>query len=194
MTDTLQAIRDTYNNLDLFGEASELEAAKFVDEMSGDGDETPAEDQNVPDSLPLPDALNLVDASHGDGIRFLTGIAEQMLKQFSAKAEDVKATQDSRTLNHQMAMGVKALLVEWGARVAEAEERVAASTPDERRKMGVNPSTIVEQAEPREPIICRASSLEETPSCPPSPSVPSAGVQKNTRAAQEWLKSNAPRD
>src|SRR5271170_4036054 len=128
MTDTLQAIRDTYHNLDLFGEASELEAAKFVDEMSGDGDETDPSDINVPDSLPLPDALNLVDASHADGFQFAKGVAEQMLSQYSAKAEDVKATQDSRTLYANMSLALKKLLVEWGARIAEAEERVQQST------------------------------------------------------------------
>jgi hypothetical protein len=195
MTDTLQAIRDTYNNLDLFGEASELEAAKFVDEMSGDGDETPAEDQNVPDSLPLPDALNLVDASHADGFQFAKGVAEQMLAQYSAKAEDVKATQDSRTLYANMSLALKKLLVEWGARIAEAEERVQQSTLDERRKLGVRISDILEDQpadELKMPIILGPSSLEETPTA--EPRVPSLGIQKNTKAAQEWLKSNATRD
>jgi len=180
MTDTLRAIRDTYNNLDIFGEASELDAAKFVDEMSGDGDETPAEDQNVPDSLPLPAALTLVDASHGDGIQFLTGIAEQKLAQFMAKSKDMRATADSRALFSNMAMGIEQLLVEWGARVAEAEERVAASTPDERRLLGVDVTKILE-AEPR--------STSSVVGPPP------AGVQRNTRAAQEFFKkSDATRD
>jgi hypothetical protein len=174
MKNTLQDIQDTAHNLDIFGEASELEAAQFVDDLTGDNDTTPDEDQNVPDSMPLPDALNFVTASRGDSIQFLTGIAEQMLAKFSAKSEDVKATQDSRTLNHQMAMGVKAVLVEWGARLAEAEERVQQSTPDERRRTGVNSADILEpEAEDRRP-----------------PSVPSAGVRKNTAAAQEWLKKS----
>jgi hypothetical protein len=193
MTDTLQAIRDTYNNLDLFGEASELEAAKFVDEMSGDGDETPAEDQNVPDSLPLPDALNLVDASHADGFTFAKTIAEQMLAQYSAKAEDVKATQDSRTLHSSMALGIKKLLIEWGARVAEAEERVQQSTPEERRKMGVTDVRDILEPEPQAETPKRVINVG-----PPSiaePSVPAAEIQSNTKRAQEWLKkTDAPRD
>jgi hypothetical protein len=188
MKNTLQDIQDTYNNLDLFGEASELEAATFVDEMSGDGDETHPDDANIPDSLPLPDALNLLDASRADGFQFAKGVAEELRAQFVVKSEDVKGTADSRVLHANMALAIKTLLVTWGSKIAEAEERVQQSTPDERRKMGVNPSTIVEQAEPREPIICGPSSLDETPSRPAS--VPSAVVQRNTRAAQDWLKKS----
>jgi ABC-type amino acid transport substrate-binding protein len=179
--DVLQDIADTYSNLDIFGEASELEAAQFVDEMSGDTDYTPDEDQNVPDSMPLPDALNLVDASRADGFTFAKNIAEQMLAQYSAKAEDVKATQDSRTLHANMSLALKKLLVEWGARIAEAEERVQQSTSDERRKLGVN---VAEILEPKEPIICGPSSLEGKPKSYPAPS---AGVQANTKRAQEFL-------
>src|SRR5580658_8859680 len=149
MKDTLQDIHHTARNLDIFGEASELEAAQFVDEMSGDVDDTNPDDANIPDVMPLPDALNLVDASHADGFQFAKGVAEQMLAQYSAKAEDVKATQDSRTLHANMSLALKKLLVEWGARIAEAEERVQQSSPDERRRTGVN---VAEILEPKEPI------------------------------------------
>jgi hypothetical protein len=193
MKDTLQDIHNTARNLDIFGEASELEAAQFVDEMSGDVDDTNPDDANVPDVMPLPDALNLVDASHADGFQFAKGVAEQMLAQYSAKAEDVKATQDSRTLHSSMALGIKKLLIEWGARVAEAEERVQQSTPEERRKMGVaNVRDILEpepQAEtPKRVINVGPSSIAE-------PSVPAAEIQSNTKRAQEWLKkTDANRD
>jgi hypothetical protein len=185
MKDTLQDIHNTAHNLDIFGEASELEAAQFVDEMSGDVDDTHPEDANVPDSMPLPAALTLVETSREDGFRFMQEIAEQMLARFSAKSEDLKSTQDARTLNHQMAMGVKALLVEWGARIAEAESRVAASTPDERRLLGVNVAEILEPSEPE--VESRSTSSVTGP--------PSASVMQNTKRAQEFLaKSDASRD
>jgi hypothetical protein len=181
MDDTQAKIRESYRNLDINSQESELEAAIFVDEMSGDGDETDPSDVNIPDSMPLPAALTLVETSHADGFQFMKEIAEQMLAKFSAKSEDVKATQDSRTLNHQMAMGVKALLVEWGARVAEAEERLKQTTPDERRKIGVDVEDIL-QGTPVNESSNRAVG------------VPSANVQSNTKRAQEWLKSDATRN
>ena len=179
---------NTYEDFDIHSLESEWKAQRQIDYESGEYDETPAEDADVPDSMPLPDALHLVDASHADGFTFAKNIAEQMLAQYSAKAEDVKASQDSRTLHASMALGLKKLLVEWGARIAEAEERVQQSSPDERRRTGVN---VAEILEPKEPIICGPSSLDETPK---SYAPPSAGVQSNTKKAQEWLKSNATRD
>jgi len=193
MNDQIKAIRESARIFDIHSQESELDAAQFVDEMSGDGDETHADDINVPDYMPLPAALTLVETSRKDGFRFMQEIAEEMLAQFSAKSEDVKATQDARTLNHQMAMGVKALLVEWGARVAEAEQRVQQSTPEERRKMGVtNVRDILEsepQAEAPKRVIVVGPSSEEKPSS----RVPSAGVQANTKRAQDWLNSDASR-
>jgi hypothetical protein len=176
MKNTLQDIRDTHNNLDLFSESSELEAAAFVDEMSGDVDDTAAADANVPDTMPLPAALTLVETSHADGFQFMKDVAEQMLAQFSAKSEDVKATQDSRTLHANMALGIKKLLVEWGARIAEAEERLKQGTPDERRKLGVNVSEILE---PEPEVENRSTSSVAGP--------PSAAVRTNTKRAQEFL-------
>ncbi len=176
---------NTYEDFDIHSLESELKAQRQIDYESGEYDETPAEDADVPDSMPLPDALHLVDASHADGFTFAKTITEQMLAQYSAKAEDVKATADSRQLYANMALALKKLLVEWGARIAEAEERVQTANPEERRKMGVNPRTVVEQAEPKEPIICGPSSEEKPKSYAP----PSAGVQSNTKRAKEWLKS-----
>jgi hypothetical protein len=186
--DSQAPLCDTYEDFDIHSLESEVKAQRQIDEMSGDVDDTHADDANIPDVMPLPDALNLVDASHADGFQFAKGVAEQMLAQYSAKAEDVKATQDSRTLHANMSLALKKLLVEWGARIAEAEERVQQCSPDERRRTGVN---VAEILEPKEPIICGPSSLDEAPKSYPGPS---AGVQSNTKKAQEWLKSNAPRD
>jgi hypothetical protein len=123
----------------------------------------------------LPDALNLLDASHADGFQFAKGVAEELRAQFVAKSEDVKGTADSRVLHANMALAIKTLLVTWGSKIAEAEERVQQSTPDERRKMGVG--NVAEIVEPR----------PESGSTPLVAGPPSAAVVRNTKAAQEWL-------
>jgi hypothetical protein len=168
---------DTYEDFDIHSLESEVKAQRQIDEMSGDFDETPDEDANVPDVMPLPAAVTLVETSHADGFQFMKDIAEQMFAQFSAKAEDVRATQDSRTLHASMALGIKKLLIEWGARVAEAEERLKQSTNEERRLLGLDVSEILEPAEPE--VESRSTSSVVGP--------PSAGVVRNTKRAQEFL-------
>ena len=84
--------------------------------------------------MPLSAALTVIAGSKSEGFQFLQEVADQMLAQFAAKGKDVKATQDSRTLYATMALGIEKLLVEWGARVTEAKERLEKTTPDERRE------------------------------------------------------------
>ena len=184
---------DTYEDFDIYSLESELKAQRQIDYESGEYDEIPAEDADVPDSMPLPDALNLVDASRGDGIQFLTGIAEQMLAKFTAESKKLTVSADHRSLHANMALGVEKLLIEWGARVAEAEERMQQSTPEERRKMGVaNVRDILEPEPQAETPKCM---IDVGPSSIAEPSVPAAEIQSNTKRAQEWLKkTDANRD
>jgi hypothetical protein len=146
-----------------------------IEAMSGDYDVSP-DDEIAAESMPLPAALTLIAGSKSEGFRFLQEVAEQMRDQFAAKGEDVKSTQDSRTLYTTMALGIKKLLIEWGARVSEAKERLEKTTPDERQKIGNLDDLLREE----EPVV------DTRPVAPPS-----AAVQSNTRAALDFFKKNS---
>ena len=176
MDDTQRKILEIAREFDL--DEREDETYLQIEAVNGDYDLSP-DDEAAEESMPLSGALTLLAGSKSEGFRFMQEVAEQMCDQFAAKGEDVKSSQDSRTLHANMALGLKKLLIEWGARVAEAKERLEKASPDERRKIGDVTELLKEEAAP----------VDER-----SVGTPSAGVQKNTRAAQDWLKSNASRN
>lgn len=145
-----------------------------IEAMSGDYDVSP-DDELAAESMPLPAALTLIAGSKSEGFKFLQEVAEQMLAQFAAKAEDLKSTQDSRTLYANMALGLKKLLIEWGARVSEAKERLEKTTPDERQKIG----NLDELLREEEPVV------DTRPVAPPS-----AAVQSKTQAVVDFFKKH----
>jgi hypothetical protein len=195
MKNTMQDIRDTYHNLDITSLESELEAQKQIDYESGDFDETPAEDVNVPDSMPFAAAVAVVDGVQDEAFQLFRQAAQTMMDGYLAESKNLKSSQDHRTVHANMAMGIEKLLVAWSEYVAEANDRVKNATTEEKRQRGVRVKPVVNKgpAPVEEPIIVGPSS-EEKPKSSRPPSAPSAGVQKNTKAAQEWLKSNATRD
>ena len=177
----LDAIARTAHDMDINSQESEILAQEEIDYMSGELDVTPDEDAEVPDAMPLPTALALISSTKYEGFQLMQAVAEEMRDQFSAKGEDVKATQDSRTLHATMALGIKKLLVEWGARVTEAKERLEKTTPDERRKVGNIDDLLREEDAPVDDRHVGA---------------PSAAVQSSTKRAQAFLakKSDATRN
>lgn len=167
----LDDIRATYRNLDINSQESELTAQAELDAMAGEGDETPAEDVNIPDSMPLAEAVAMVTDAQTEGFQVLRGIAEQMQADFARKAEDVKATQDSRTIHAHMALGIKKLLVEWGEKILEATERLQTASVDEKRTMGVDVKAILD-----------SPTVDDRPV-----GKPSAGVLSSTKRAAEFF-------
>jgi hypothetical protein len=142
-----------------------------IEAMSGDYDVSP-DDEIAAESMPLPAALTLIAGSKSEGFKFLQEVAEEKLAEFTAKSKNMTASQDSRSLFANMAMGVEQLLIEWGARVSEAKERLEKTTPDERQKIGN-----------LDDLLCEEEPVADTRPVAP----PSVKVQANTRAAQEWL-------
>lgn len=177
MDDTQRKILDVARDFDL--NEYEDETYLALEATSGEYDVSP--DEAADESMPLSAALTVVAGSKSEGFRFLQEVAEQMLAQFSAKGEDVKATQDSRTLHATMALGIKKLLIEWGSRVAEAKERLEKTTPDERRKVGNIDELLHEEDAP----------VDNRPV-----GAPSAAVQSSTKRAQAFFakKSDATRN
>jgi hypothetical protein len=189
--DVLQDIKNSARNFEIFDEASELEAAEFMDGTAGEGDETPAEDANVPDAMPFAAAVAVADGVQDEAFQLFRQAAQTMMDGYLAESKNLKASQDHRTVYANMAMGIEKLLVAWSEYVTEVNDRVKNATTEEKRQRGVRvkPPVNKDPAPVEEPIIVGFSSEQK-----PSPRVPSAGVQKNTKAAQEWLKSNANRD
>jgi hypothetical protein len=205
MHDTLNDIRNSAHTFDIFDEASELEAAQFVDEMSGEGDETPAEDANVPDARPLDSAVEILRVSKSPVFQEIFGALKALHAECLNKSKDEKQTADFRSLNHTKGLGVEQSIGVFITILEESEARLKSATPAERHAMGKDANTFIsdlispvaapqtEAASPKRRVInVGPSSLEETPK---SASVPSAGVQSNTKRAQEWLKkTDATRD
>ena len=177
MDDTQKKILDVAREFDL--NEYEDETYLSLEAVSGEYDVSP--DEVADESMPLSAALTVVAGSKSEGFRFLQEVAEQMLAQFTAKSKDEKATNDSRVLHHQMAMGIEKLLVEWGARVTEAKERLEKTTPDERRKVG-NIDDLLHEED---------ASVDDRPV-----GAPSAAVQSSTKRAQAFFakKSDATRN
>ena len=176
----LDAIARTAHDMDINSQESEILAQEEIDYMSGELDVTPDEDAEVPDAMPLPTALALISSTKYEGFQLMQAVAEEMRDQFAAKGKDVKATQDSRTLYATMALGIEKLLIEWGARVTEAKERLEKTTPDERQKIGNLDDLMRDEDVP----------VDDRPV-----GVPSTSVQENTRAALEFFtKPDAPRN
>ncbi len=182
--DVMQDIRDSYHAFDIHSQASELDAAAFVDEMSGEGDETPAEDANVPDAMPFAAAVAVVDGVQDEAFQLFRQAAQTMMDGYLAESKNLKASQDHRTVHANMALGIEKLLVAWSEYVTEANDRVKNATTEEKRHRGAKVKSSANQS---------VAPVEES-NANASPRVPSARVVKNTKAAQEWLKSDAQRN
>jgi hypothetical protein len=199
MRDTLNDIRKSAHTFDIFDEASELEAAQFVDEMSGESDETPAQDANAPDARALDNAIEILQVSKSPVFQEIFGALKALHAECVEKSKDEKQTADFRSLNHTKGLGVEQSIGVFTAILEESEARLKSATPAERHAMGSEANTFIndltspvaasptEEASPSKRVIVVGPSSEEKP----SPRVPSAGVQANTKRAQEWLKSDA---
>lgn len=180
----LDAIARTARTMDINSQESELLAQEEVDWMAGDVDETPADDANVPDSMPLESAIDTQRVSKSPVFQNIFQALKELHADFVNKSKDAKAAQDARTLNHQMGMGLEAALGIFTTLLEESEARLKAATPAERRAMGSEANQFIAEliqpaATAQEPVV------QSRPAAPPS-----AGVQSNTKRAQEWLKQS----
>jgi hypothetical protein len=181
----MQDIRDTYHNLDINSLESELKAQRQIDYESGDFDETPDEDANVPDAMPFAAAVAVVDGVQDEAFQLFRQAAQTMMDGYLAESKNLKTSQDHRTVHANMAMGIEKLLVAWSEYVAEANDRVKNATTEEKRHRGIKVKSPVNQS---------TAPVEES-NATPSPSAPSADVVRNTKRAQEFFKkANATSD
>jgi hypothetical protein len=191
LDDILQSARD----FDINSEESELKAAAFVDDLTGDGDETLEGEANINgfDSRPLDNAIEILRVSKSPVYQEIFGALKALHAECIEKSKNEKQSADFRNLHHVKGLGVEASLGIFTAILEESEARLKAATPAERRAMGKDANQFISDliapvAEPKEPIVCGPSSLDETPR------VPSTKVQSNTKKAQDWLKANATRN
>ena len=174
----LDAIARTARDMDINSQESEILAQEEVDWMAGDVDQTPASDASVPDSMPLENAIDVQRVSKSPVFQNIFQALTELHADFVNKSKDAKASSDARTLAHQMGMGLEAALGVFTTMLEESEARLKAATPEERRAMGSEANQFIRD-------------LTETPIADDRPvGAPSASVQSNTRAAQEWLKKN----
>jgi hypothetical protein len=185
--DANKAILESARIFDIHSQESELQAQEDVDWISGDVEETPADDVDVPDTLPLENAIEIQQVSKSPVFQNIFAALKTLHAECVTKSKDEKQTADFRSLNHTKGLGVEQAIGIFTAMLEESESRLKSATPEERRAMGADANTFISDLiTPSEPIIVGPSSLET----PKSPSVPSAGVQRNTRAAQKWLAKN----
>jgi hypothetical protein len=145
---TLDAIRRTERHFDLFDPAGVEDAKKAVSEMSGEsfGSVTPTEDKNE-ESVPLGDALTVTQFSRSKEWQSVLGVWRDLQKSFLAKSEDVRATQDSRTLHANMALGLKKGLAAASEHFAAHADRLKRATTAERAILPSNVLALTRDAE-----------------------------------------------
>jgi len=190
--DSAAAISESYRAFDINSQESDLDAAQQIDEMSGDTDFTPDEDANVPDAMPLANAMEIQRVSKSPVFQHIFAALKTLHAECVDKSKDERQSADYRSLNHTKGLGVEQSIGVFTTILEESEARLKATTPAERRAMGHDAkqviSDLIAPATPTEPIIVGASSLEDTPSRPSR--APSADVRKNTKAAQEFFKKS----
>jgi hypothetical protein len=98
--DVLQQIRDSYHNLDINSLESELEAQRQIDYESGDFDESPDEDANVPDAMPLENAIEIQRVSKSPVFQNIFRALRELHADFVNKSKDEKQNADYRSLFH----------------------------------------------------------------------------------------------
>jgi hypothetical protein len=191
---TLQAIHDSARTFDLYDEAGEAEATRILDEMAGEADTTADEDQfgsNGFDALPLEKAIDIQRVSKSPVFQEIYEALKTLHGECVNKSKDSKATQDTRTLEHQMGMGVEASIGIFTAILEESEARLKAATPEERRAMGSEANRFISDLIEKPSVNnSPALSSEEKPKSYPAPS---AGVQSNTKRMQEFFKKSDAR-
>lgn len=130
---TIEAIHRTARHFDLNDAAGVEDAERICAEVSGEsyGSVTPANDKNE-ESVPLGDALTVTQFSRSKEYQSILGVLRDMQASFSAKSEDVKSTQDARTLYANMALGLKKGISAVGEHVATHADRLKQATTAER--------------------------------------------------------------
>jgi hypothetical protein len=143
---SLEAIRRTARHFDMFDAAGVEDAEMKVAGMGGEsyGSVTPAAELNQ-ESVPLGDALTVTQFSRSKEYQSILGVLRGLQTSFAAKSEDVKATQDSRTLHANMALGLKKGIAAIGEHVAIHAERLKRATTAER---AILPSNVLEITRP----------------------------------------------
>jgi hypothetical protein len=186
------AMKQSARHFDIHSEESEMKAAAFVDELTGDGDETPEDEENINgfEQVPLSGAIATAQLAQVPAFQSIHAAIKDLHAQCVEKSKSEKESADFRNLNHAKGLGIEQVLGVINAALEESAARLKSASPDERRAMGSEANTFINDLiTAREPIIVGPSSEEKT-----SPRPPSAGVQMNTKAAQEWLKTHASRD
>jgi hypothetical protein len=189
--DVNKAIRQSARIFDIHSQESELQAQEDVDWNSGDA-EPPSEDQfgvNGFDAVPLSSAIDTARLAHVPAFQQIHAAIKDLHAQCVEKSKDEKQTADFRSLNHAKGLGVEQVLGVISAVLEESEARLKSATPAERHAMGKDANQFISDllapvSDMKKPIVVGPSSLDETPK---PPRVPSVGVQKNTKAAQEFL-------
>jgi hypothetical protein len=188
--DVNRAIRESARTFDIYADSPETD--QLLDEIAGEA-EPPSEDQfgvNGFDAIPLSGAIDTARLAQVPAFQQIHAAIKDLHAQCVEKSKDEKQTADFRSLNHAKGLGVEQVLGVISTLLEESEARLKSATPAERRAMGKDANQFISDLlapviDIKKPIVVGPSSLDETPK--PSPSVPSAGVQKNTKAAQAFL-------
>jgi hypothetical protein len=188
----LDAISKTARDFDLNDEVGEAVATKILDETAGEADTTDDEDQfgcNGFDGVPLDKAIEILQVSKSPLFQGIFSALKALHAECIEKSKNEKQTSDFRNLHHVKGLGVEQSIGVFTAILEESEARLKSATPAERRAMGSEANQFISDliAPVAEPILVGPSSLEETRSIAAPPRVPSAGVLKNTKAAQAFL-------
>ena len=105
MDKTLQAIHDSARNFDLYDEAGEAVATKILDDMAGEADFTPTEDQfgcNGFDGVPLSGAIEIQRVWRKSPVfqQIHAAIERICMRECVEKCKDEKQSADYRHLHH----------------------------------------------------------------------------------------------
>jgi hypothetical protein len=200
LRDTLQDIHQSARDFDLYDEVGEAAATKIIDDRAGEADITPDEDQfgcNGFDGVPLDKAIEVLRVSKSPVFQEIFSALKALHSECIEKSKNEKQTSDFRNLHHVKGLGVEQSLGVFTAILEDSEARLKAATPTERRAMGQDANQFISDlvspvAEPQaeeapKRVINVGPSSEEKPKSYPAPS---AGIQANTRRAQEFFKKS----
>jgi len=130
---SVEEIHGIAKAFDINSVESQDEAYAAVTAQGGMASRDVTPDADLPNAIPIGDALNFSEFSKSEEAQKFLNILQTLHDKWVRQSKNEKLTQDARTLNHHKGMGMEEGLIAIGQAILEAQERVDNASVDERR-------------------------------------------------------------
>jgi len=130
---SVEEIHDIAKAFDINSVESQDEAYAAVTAQGGMASCDVTPDADLPNAIPIGDALNFSEFSKSEEAQKFLNILQTLHDKWVRQSKNEKLTQDARTLNHHKGMGMEEGLIAIGEAILESQERVDNASVDERR-------------------------------------------------------------